>query len=106
MKRLRELRETKNMTQLNLGMKLDVAQETISGYEIGRAEPNMDMLVKLADVLDTSVDYLLGRTNIKVFARFNQSDLSGEELELVNAFRKMPEAKRQRALGLFEGLSE
>lgn len=94
------------MTQLNLGMKLEVAQETISGYEIGRAEPNMDMLVKLADALDTSVDYLLGRTDIKVFAQFGQSDLSSDELELINAFRKMPEAKRQRALGLFAGLSD
>lgn len=106
MERVRELREAKNMTQLNLGMKLEVAQETISGYEIGRAEPNMDMLVKLADALDTSVDYLLGRTDIKVFAQFGQSDLSSDELELINAFRKMPEAKRQRALGLFAGLSD
>lgn len=106
MERLRELREAKNMTQLNLGMKLEVAQETISGYEIGRAEPNMEMLAKLADALDTSVDYLLGRTDIKAFARFNQSDLSSDELELINSFRKMPEAKRQRALGLFAGLAE
>lgn len=106
MERLRELREAKRMTQLSLGMTLDVAQETISGYEIGRAEPNIDMLIKLANALDTSIDYLLGRTDVRAFDRFSRSDLNNDELELLSAFRKMPEAKRQRALGLFMGLSD
>ncbi|MEG0703476.1 MAG: helix-turn-helix transcriptional regulator [Christensenella sp.] len=106
MERLKQLREAKNMTQVRLGIEVGASQETISGYEIDKAVPPADMLVKLADTLDTSVDYILGRTDVKAFVRFSRSDLSDAELELINAFRKMPETKRQRALGLFSGLAE
>lgn len=106
MERLRQLRKAKNMSQVRLGIEIGAAQETISGYEIGKAVPPADMLVKLADTLGTSVDYILGRTNIKAFEPFCRSDLSDAELELITAFRKIPETKRQWALGLFLGLAE
>ena len=52
MERLKQLREAKGLTQLRLAMELNVSQETISGYEIGKAVPPAEMLVKLADALD------------------------------------------------------
>ena len=52
MERLKQLRESKNMTQVRLAIELGVSQETISGYEIGKAAPPADMLVKLAGVFD------------------------------------------------------
>ena len=106
MERLRELREDKKLSQLKLGMKLEVAQETISGYEIGRAEPNLDTLVKLADCLNTSIDYLLGRTDVKVFNPLNKSDLSDPELNAIALIRALPSEKREKAFGFIEGLSE
>ena len=69
MERLKQLREEKNMTQVRLAIELGVSQETISGYEIGKAVPPADMLIKLANVLDTSVDYILGRTDDKRFIK-------------------------------------
>ena len=69
MERLKRLREGKNMTQVRLAIELGVSQETISGYEIGKAVPPADMLIKLANVLDTSVDYILGRTDDKRFIK-------------------------------------
>lgn len=62
------------------------------------------MLVKLADILDTSVDYILGRTNNKYFNKLNKSDLSDEELELVLIYRKLPQNKKERAMGFLNGL--
>ena len=47
--RIKMLRETKKMTQVRLGLELGVAQETISGYEIGRIEPSNDILIKLVN---------------------------------------------------------
>jgi len=79
MERLKQLRESKEMTQLRLGIELGVSQETISGYEIDKAVPPADMLIKLADCLDTSIDYLLGRTDIKSFNMLNKSDLNEDE---------------------------
>jgi len=106
MYRLKQLRESKNMTQVRLSIELGVSQETISGYEIGKATPPADMLIKLADVLDTSVDYILGRTDNRYFNKLNKSDLSEQELEVLLNFRKLPKNKKERVLGFLIGLEE
>ena len=106
MKRLKELREEKNITQVRMGIELGVSQETISGYEIGKAIPPADMLVKLADILDTSVDYILGRTDNRYFNKLNKSDLSEQELELLLNFRKLPQNKKERLIGFLIGIKE
>jgi transcriptional regulator with XRE-family HTH domain len=103
-KRLKQLREAKNLTQLRLAMELNVSQETISGYEIGKAVPPAEMLVKLADTLDTSVDYILGRTDIKSTLR--ASELSEQEAEILTILRKQPEDKRIFVFDLIKGLEK
>lgn len=102
--RLKQLREAKNLTQLRLAMELNVSQETISGYEIGKAVPPAEMLVKLADTLDTSVDYILGRTDIKSMLR--ASELSEQEAEILTILRKQPEDKRIFVFDLIKGLEK
>ena len=106
MERLKKLREEKNMTQVRLGIELGVPQETISGYEINKAVPPADMLIKLADCLDTSVDDLLGRTDIKKYDILATSDLTEIEKQIINSFRKLPEVKQERVVGFIEGLTE
>ena len=105
MDRIRKLREEKKMTQLRLGMAIGASQETISGYEIDKAVPPADMLIKLADALSTSVDYLLGRTDDKFFYRINKSDLNNYELELLTHFNNLPNSKKERAIGFIIGLN-
>ena len=102
--RLKQLREAENLTQLRLAMELNVSQETISGYEIGKAVPPAEMLVKLADTLDTSVDYILGRTDIKSTLR--ASELSEQEAEILIILRKQPEDKRIFVYDLIKGLEK
>ena len=63
MERLRELREKRHITQVRLSVATEVSQETISAYESGKAMPSADTLVRLADFLNTSTDYLLNRIN-------------------------------------------
>lgn len=62
MNRIKELRRKRKITQLRLSTEIEVSQETISAYENGKAEPRLDNLVKIANFLNTSTDYLLGRT--------------------------------------------
>lgn len=81
-----------------------MSQETISGYEIGKAVPPAEMLVKLADTLDTSVDYILGRTDIKSTLR--ASELSEQEAEILTILRKQPEDKRIFVFDLIKGLEK
>jgi len=102
--RLKQLREAKNLTQLRLAMELNVSQETISGYEIGKAVPPAEMLVKLADSLGTSVDYILGRTDIKSTLR--ASELSDQEAEILAILRKQPQDKRAFVYDMIKGLDK
>lgn len=64
-KRLKELRESKGITQQELAKIMNLSQQTIGHYEVGRAKPDADTLNHLADYFGTTVDYLLGRTNIR-----------------------------------------
>lgn len=51
------------MTQQRLAMKLNMSQTSYSKYEIGKSEIPACMLLDLADIYHTSVDYLLGNTD-------------------------------------------
>lgn len=58
--RLRFLRESSGMTQIELANKIGVAATTYRNYENTSREPNYDTLVKIASVLGVSCDFLLG----------------------------------------------
>ena len=62
-KRLKFLRKQNNMTQKTLSKKLNVSQQTIGSWEIGRTEPNNDNLQLLANLFSVSTDYLIGKNN-------------------------------------------
>ena len=60
---LRKAREAKSLTQRELGEIVDVSDTTINRYETGERRPDPYMLAKLADALDTTTDYIIGRFN-------------------------------------------
>ncbi len=59
--RLREMRKAKKLTQEELAKLVNTKKTTISNYETGYSTPSNEMLLDLANILDTSTDYLLGR---------------------------------------------
>ena len=59
--RIRLLRTENNLSQETLATKIESNQKQISKWERGQIEPNIDMLTRLADYFETSVDYLIGR---------------------------------------------
>lgn len=61
--RLRYLRKQNNISQLKLAMDLSLNQNSISRYENGEREAGYDLLIKIADYFDVSIDYLLERTD-------------------------------------------
>jgi transcriptional regulator with XRE-family HTH domain len=60
--RLRQARKSKKLTQEELANRVSTTKGTISNYENGHSSPPNEMLVLLAETLDTTTDYLLGRT--------------------------------------------
>ncbi|MCI8309060.1 MAG: helix-turn-helix transcriptional regulator [Clostridia bacterium] len=77
MNRLKLLREEKNMLQEDLAKILSVSQKTISNYEKGLRDMSTDTLSKLSEFFDVSIDYLLGKSNIR---NSKQEDSINEEL--------------------------
>ena len=64
-KRINYLRKKEKITQLDLANKLFVTDKTISSWESGRTEPSLEMLIKLSEILDCNVGYLIYGDNPK-----------------------------------------
>ena len=62
-KRIRDLREDSDLYQKNMARILNCSQQTYSDYECGKLDIPTEVLLKLADFYDTTVDYILGRTD-------------------------------------------
>lgn len=74
-KRLVELMEEKNINQLDLSKLVGTTNVTISRYISGQRKPRLEIIAKIAEVLGTSIDYLLGFSNIKKFTTSKNSSL-------------------------------
>lgn len=57
---LKTLRKINGITQKELAEKLKIKQNSYSDWENGKSEPNIEMLVRIADYFDVSLDYLMG----------------------------------------------
>lgn len=62
-KRIRDLREDHDLTQRQVAAILEITQPQYFRYEQGYRDIPTDLLIKLADLYETSTDYILGRTN-------------------------------------------
>lgn len=62
--RLKQLRQEKGITQATLALQLNIAKTTLASYEQGKNEPSLQMLIKIAEYFNVSLDYLLGLSNI------------------------------------------
>lgn len=74
-KRIRDLREDKDITQKEMGAILSCSQRVYSNYERGDLDIPTDILIKLANFHNVSVDYILNRTDIKeMAAEYKEND--------------------------------
>ena len=64
-KRIKELRELKDLTQEQLGKMVNLSQQTIGHYEVDRANPDLETLKKFVNIFDCSFDYLVGNSDVK-----------------------------------------
>lgn len=91
--RLKKLRKEAGLTQVDVANKLGISQQAYASWERGVKKPTQDNLVKISQVLNVSVDYLVGNSeeksddleNIELLFRMNSKGLTNEEKEI---FRK------------------
>ncbi len=88
--RLKTLRKQAQLTQVDVAEKLGISQPAYASWERGIKKPTQENLVKIAQILNVSVDYLVGNSdytedkldNIELLFRMNSKGLTDEEKEI------------------------
>ena len=87
---LRKLREQKNITQIKLSTDLEVSQELISRYELGTSFPQPQMLIKLANYFNCSVDYLLGIADVSMPVNYLVNNYNNKkDIDIINKYNSL-----------------
>jgi transcriptional regulator with XRE-family HTH domain len=95
-KNLKQLRKEKGISQKSLGEEIGVSQQSMNKYENYNIEPDISTLIHLAKFFNTSVDYLIGNTEIRPVAELAMSfKPTQDEIDLINEYRKMSESERE-----------
>lgn len=100
------LRERAEITQVKLSYLIGVTKSTMSKYENDKSLPNAGLLGKIADALDTTADYLIGRTSDSS-PRDKGKDwvqLSESERSLLERYRLLSAKNRIKSLERIETL--
>lgn len=63
--RLKECRKVKGLTQMQAATYCDITEKAYQNYELMTREPKLEILIRIADLFDVSLDYLTGRTEYK-----------------------------------------
>ncbi len=100
--RLKEIRKACDFTQQQVADHFNIDQSTYAGYESGKSVPSPERLAALADYFDVSVDYLLGRTEVRRYGEIAAAssdtgyDLPPEALEELAQYREFLRQKYKK----------
>ncbi len=104
---LKEIRNNKGLLQTKVAMDLNITQETVSSYETGRVLPSSDMLIKLADYYNTSIDYLLCRTNYDMpINRIKPNNINDTDFAILNKINNLSNIDKSKIEAYIDGLND
>lgn len=98
--RLKQLRIERGLNQIDIANMLGVERSTYGKYETGDSSPDYDKLIQLSNFYQVSIDFLLGKTDIKnpietIAAHHEGEDWTEEELEDIERFKEFVRMKRK-----------
>ena len=104
---LKHIRYKKKLLQTKVAIDLNTTQEAISSYETGRVFPSSDMLIKLANYYNTSIDYLLCRTKYDIpINNIKPNNISDKDFLLLSKINKLSTVNKAKVEGYIDGLKE
>ncbi|BBF44755.1 hypothetical protein lbkm_3489 [Lachnospiraceae bacterium KM106-2] len=92
---LERIRKDKKISQAKLGIALGLTQQMISSYEKDLSSPNIEVLTKIADYFNVSIDFLVGHV-----IRKNESNTN--EARFLKYFENLSEIDRERCITIAE----
>ncbi len=99
--KLKELRAKKGLSQQALAEVIGISQQSINKYENHDVEPDLHTLMALATFFNTSVDYLIGHTQIDhVIEAVQPFELNREEADLLNSWRTLSQKQKESILSV------
>ena len=98
--KISEYRKMKGITQKDFAEKLGISAGNLCEWEKGRIEPSINALIKMSELLDISVDELLGKENVAVF---NRQDDKYERL--MYYFNLLDEDNQAHLLGIMKAMT-
>lgn len=109
--RLKQLRKNNNKTQEDISKILGISRGAYSHIENGRNEPDMETIVKLADIFEVSTDYLLGKSNnglVDIIAAHIDSNATEEDIKEILAYieEKRKEHANEKEINITEVASK
>lgn len=106
MLKIKEFRIKKGINQKTLGEILNIGKGSISNWEVGRTEPSLECLIKLADYFQCTIDELLGREDYVTGDVVVQgTQLSADEQQLVELYRTLSIRDKAELIGFAKGLA-
>lgn len=92
MNRIKQLRMEAGILQADLAQQLKVRQNTVSTWETGRSEPDLDALRELSRIFGVSIDYILGNTDIKnPLTSEDMNGLTEKQIKILEMMSELPE---------------
>lgn len=95
--KLKELRESRHLTQTGMGARIGVTQQNISRYENDVSTMPVEMLLEAADFFNVTTDYILGRSEVKrnLQEQMQVSQAIEEYFDLVEMYQDLDERDRE-----------
>ena len=106
MNRLHELRLEKKLKMTEVAKQIGIPYTTYVGYEKQEREPDSEMLIKLANYFSVSIDYLVGRTDIKKAAIHKDDGLDNDSIQLLEAFKSLSKEQQRMIIAQLQGLTQ
>lgn len=105
--RLRELRNSRKVSQQELADLLGISKSSVNMYERGEREPGLDTLEAIADYFNVDMDYLMGKTSeIKAFDEIFSTEILAKESEVYKAINDCFGKQTVELVHLFNSFNE
>lgn len=101
MNRIKELRTEKGLFQSDVAKYIGKSERIVGFYEKGERDPNTDTLLKLSELFDVSIDYILGKTDVK---NVQTVDLDDIDIAFASGIRGLNKENQETLKNIIKGL--
>jgi len=97
--KLKDIRKQRKLTQKQVADYLQTSQQAYNYYENEKYEPSIDMLIKLADLYNTSIDFIVGRDRVNDVGYLNNT-----QIECVKMIKQLTETNLIKVMGYLSAM--